>query len=112
LKTTNSLDEVRIQIGRKGEMLFEEGGKRIEALAQEHVQLESPLTVLRDEVKGGADQLAALEDKISAISGEITERSKEIEELKKKLDETAVPNLVENLEKLRIEIGRQSRKYD
>jgi len=94
----------------RNKALFEESDKRIQVLTQERTQLESPLKVLNEEVKGGADQIAELEAKISSIGEEITGRTKEIEELKKKLDETAVPALIENVEKIQQEIAEIERR--
>jgi chromosome segregation protein len=101
-----ALDE---QIARH-RILTEEYTKIVLGFGPEKQQLESTLHDMQDGMGGSSGQLAAIEETLGKISAEIAQRTAEADALKRRLDDTAVPGLVDTLEKVRKEIEEKERR--
>lgn len=91
------------EISRFG-LLNEEYEKRLQSLADERDALESALKRMGEEVSESEKSLASLEDELEKATSEMKQASGEIDSLKKLLDETGIPELTEELDRLRKEL--------
>lgn len=109
-------EELRRQRGEADEqsaryrMLTEEYGRRLGELEEEERANEARLAEIQEEIGNSANELAALEASLEEIGGGIASVTSEIEELKKRLDDTAIPELSEELERIRRELQEAERR--
>ena len=85
-------------------LLNEEYGRRLESLADEYNALKSALKRMVEEVSESERSLASLEEELEKVTNEMEHVSGEIDSIKKLLDETGIPELTEDLDRIRKEL--------
>jgi len=105
-KKRASLDE---QIARY-RIQIEEYGRIVDTATAEQSQISTALAGMQEEAGGGAGKLAAIERTLEGIGKEINRLTAESEAQKRLLDDTAVPALIEGLERSKKEIDEKERR--
>lgn len=101
--------EIDEQVARY-RLLIDEYGRRTGELEDEERVNETRLTAIQDEIGRSADELAALEVSLEEIGNCIASVTSEIDGLKKRLDDTAIPELTEELERVRRELQEAEKR--
>ncbi len=105
-KERSGLDE---QMARY-RMLQDEYGRRMESIREEKTSIQKSLEEISRDVKGGGDELAAIEAELEKVADSLAGLGEEIESIKKTLEDTRIPELSEQIERLKSEINENERR--